>query len=100
MLRSISLRSLLAVRWALDVIRGYQRIADGREGLAEMHTRSPWRSSVDAETDVLRLFGEARQVPGGMGLGARLALTSPELAALHVRVNDRRAAFNGERVEG
>lgn len=99
MLHKLSPRSLLAVRWALDVIRGYQRIADGREGLADMHSRSPWQSSVDAETDVLRLFAEARQAPGGMGLGARLAITSPELAALHVRIDARRAAVNGTRVE-
>jgi hypothetical protein len=99
MLRNLSLRALLAARWALDVIRGYQRLADGREGLAEMHTRSPWAASVDAETDALRLFAEARMMPGGFGFGARLAITSPEMAAIQVRIDQRHAAVNGTRVE-
>jgi hypothetical protein len=90
---------LFAARWILDVARGYQRLADGREGLAEMHTRSPWASSVDAETDALRLFAEARMMSGGFGLGARLAITSPEMAALQVRIDMRRKAVNGTRVE-
>jgi hypothetical protein len=99
MLRKSPSLLLLAARWALDVIRGYQMVADGRDGLHEMQTHSPTAASADAESGVLRLFAEARMMSGGFGLGARLAVTFPELAAIQVRIDMRRKAAASARVE-
>ena len=93
-MKKLSILSILAARWGLDVIRGYQRVADGREGLAELLGRAPWPASVDAESECLGLFAQARRAPGGLGLGARLAITPQEIEMLALAVNNRRAELN------
>lgn len=89
-----------AVRWILDVPRGYIRVADGRERAAELLAHlagtnerelvEQWFAFI---SDHLRALELARDERGGLGAGARLALTQVELEGLHAAAAVARAAI-------
>ena len=91
-------RALLALRWGLDVARGYTRAADGREGILRCldfarGAVSPTTAEkyADHALDALKCMTEARAEPGPLGVGARLAMSPFEFVRLRVMAEDLRS---------
>lgn len=97
-------RGLFALRWGLDVARGYQRAADQREGILNVlstaeRSTAEWRANYgQAALDALRTMGEAREEPGPLGVGARLAIMHAEFLELRIAAENLRAEAMGRAV--
>lgn len=87
-----------ALRWGIDVLRGYTRIADGREGLLSLFDFARRADDptvalnyADAALDVLDTLAKQRTGGGGLGAGARLALSSAEWLDLRLEAEEVRS---------
>lgn len=72
-----------ALRFALDIVRGYMRAADGMERAYEMLRGNELDERyIGAFGEVVKVIGAARREPGGLGIGARIAVTEHELTKM------------------
>lgn len=102
-------RGVLALRWGLEAVRGYQRAADMREGLVHQ-IRMGDRAAVpdvaeryaDWALETLRAIEDNRAEPGPLGAGARLAVSPAEFVELRVAAENLRseAIGRGDRERG
>lgn len=82
-----------ALRWMLDVQRGFTRTADARDRAIEVLERPDpggmvWCPASLAK-DLCGVIEEARQDQGPLGTGARLACTVDELRQILLAAEDR-----------
>ncbi len=87
-----------ALRWGLDVVRGYMHASNMRESVvysiafgarcADPVVKATYADSADTS---LLLLSEERGAPGGMGAGARLAMDPAEWLELRLRADELRA---------